>query len=312
MPEGGKGVLGEVAPLLLFEGGGRGGEFAREGHVGVGGMGRAVGGVVGGDVLGMARLEVELPEKAFGREDGLAPGGRGELEGVELGRQRGGVGPGVREEVGGGLEEDGVPRVEVGAERGVERGQRAVFIAQVVAEHAELRGKRARLRGPVVAEGDGVLGERPRGEELAPEREQVGAGAVGRRQGDVLEGGVIGAEGDVEGIHRLVEERFEVFLPERLVGDEEAGDEHVFALVGDGLGGAGDHQAQRIQHGQGAHAQRRVDRGDQQPGFRRFPSDPGQDGHGSGACGKHFSTAWKTFFHSVENLAAGVLHRRTS
>ena len=120
-------MRGEIGPLLLLKRGSGGGEGAREGHIRVGRVGRAVRGIVGGDFLRMARLEVELLEKAFGREDGLAPVGRGELEGVEFGGERRGVGNRVREKIGGRLDEHGVPRIEIRAERGIERGERAVF-----------------------------------------------------------------------------------------------------------------------------------------------------------------------------------------
>ena len=101
----------------------------------------------------------------------MTPGGRGEFEGIELGGQPGGVGDRVREEVGGGLDEDGVPRVEIGAEGGIERGEGAEFITEMLAEAAELRGERAGLRGPVIAEGGGVRREGARGEEARRPRE---------------------------------------------------------------------------------------------------------------------------------------------
>ena len=138
MPEGGEGVGGEVGPFGLDEWRGVGGKGAGEGDVGVGGVGRAVSGVVGGDVLGVARLEIQFFEEALGGENDLAVGGSGELEGVEFGGERGGIREGMRKEIRGGLNEHGVPCVEVGAEGGIERGEGSEFLAQVVAEGAEL------------------------------------------------------------------------------------------------------------------------------------------------------------------------------
>ena len=149
----------------------------------------------------------------------------------------------------------------------------------MVAERAELRGERARLRRPVMAEGDGLRRQKTGREEFAPERNEFGAGSVGGREGDVLERGVVGVERDVERIHRFVEKRFEVFLPEGFVGDEKARHEDVFALVGDGFGRTRDHQAERKKHRDRAERQHRVDGRDEQPRLRRFASDGGEDGH---------------------------------
>ena len=87
--------MGEVEPFGLFERGGVGGIFAWKGNVGVGFVIGAVGGVVGGDVFGVAGFEIEFFEEALGGEDGLAEVGGGEFEGVEFGGEGGGVGKGV-------------------------------------------------------------------------------------------------------------------------------------------------------------------------------------------------------------------------
>ncbi len=71
-----------------------------------------------------------------------------------------------------------------------------------------------------------------------------------------------------------------MFLPEGFVGDEEAGDEAGFVEVGDGLGGAGEHESEGIQHGNGAEEEKEVEGADEEAGVKGFATDFGEDGHG--------------------------------
>ena len=251
-------------------------------EVGGRGVGGSVGGVVGGDVAAVSGLEVEFDVKAFGGEEGFLPVGGGGFVGVEGVGEGRGVGKGVGEEVGGRLDEDVVPGVEIGAEGGVEGVEGAVFFAEVAAEGAQGRGEGARLRGPVVAEGDGGGREGGVLEEAVVGGEPFGVGrGAGRGKGNGVEGGVVGAEGDVQGVEGFVEESFEVLLPEGFVGDQEAGNQAVLVEVGDGLGGAGEHEAEGVEHGDGAREEKRIEERHQKAGAEAFAADFGKEGHGA-------------------------------
>ncbi len=160
-----------------------------------------------------------------------------------------------------------------------------------------------------MTEGDGVGWQEVRCQKFAPKRDEFRAGGVGGRQRDIFESGVVAIQRDVERIHRFVEEGFEMLLPEGFIGVKKAWDEGGFAQVGDGFGGAGNHEAEGIEHGNRADEKHEVDEGDECPCLGRFTSDVGKNGHGVldfPQCGKIFSIVWKNgenFFHTVENFS---------